>query len=564
MKKKKKLLPLISSLTLLSAPIVLVTACSYEINRYQAALPNDLQNRILFDFIGVNYSVDAKSHFSSIYKQGMEFIKKEVEGIMAQQEFFNFFTKKLGYSDDLANATFTEIKDTLGLNILAADYFNTINSGKSFDSKDTTKLIFQTDNWHQFGTTRFDYQNTEFYRKNNPNEIFTASYLYSDLTDQTKDDTIKEVAKHADDQYHNEISKLTENKLKWDSPTTPVQTVPDFDSTAPNGVQEYQKKLERFKWWLRFRYQQYYYSVILPELNQTLFSMANILDTILRINVDGNKRTVQIDNSKYAGQLQKWGPNETWTSNYRFVWDYTTNKNTALAINKDWSNPDETKNTALPDLMLDEKTLNPKFLNRLAATDKTLKTTVDPVFGINGFVSDPSSKPYSTNVQERITSGWPNNTDGTHFWIKDNKGSFAYAAPIYWIDVVQNLNFNFYQKQSTENQLIVNTADDYKGLISRWKLPENSSTSNSKFSQYLRADYLSSTTPSDQYITTQKMKWNLFWQMIYSLAAQVDSNANKKVAEENFTAAAKVLFPKYIKKENIYNIDFWNAVSSYY
>jgi len=146
MKKTKKLLPLIGSLTLLAAPVVLVSACSSEVNRYNAALPKDIQDRLLFDFIGVNYNVDAKSHFNNIYKQGMEFLKKEVEGIMAEQEFLNFFQDKLGYSEATAKTTFEEIKDNLGLNILATEYFNTINNGQNFDNKDTTKLIFQTDN----------------------------------------------------------------------------------------------------------------------------------------------------------------------------------------------------------------------------------------------------------------------------------------------------------------------------------------------------------------------------------------------------------------------------------
>ncbi|KMQ93907.1 5 -nucleotidase [Lasius niger] len=134
-------------MTLVSGPVLLVTACNHEITRYPADLSNDIQNRILFDFVGVNYNVNAKSQFSASFKQGMGFIKKDIEGIMAKEEFINFFVKKLNYSEKKAIATFDKIKDTLGLNILADDYLNTINSGQSFDSKVyASKLIFQTEN----------------------------------------------------------------------------------------------------------------------------------------------------------------------------------------------------------------------------------------------------------------------------------------------------------------------------------------------------------------------------------------------------------------------------------
>ncbi|MCL8210984.1 hypothetical protein LT336_00736 [Spiroplasma sp. JKS002671] len=558
MKKTKKLLPLIGSLTLLAAPVVLVSACSSEVNRYNAALPKDIQDRLLFDFIGVNYNVDAKSHFNNIYKQGMEFLKKEVEGIMAEQEFLNFFQDKLGYSEAVAKTTFEEIKDNLGLNILATEYFNTINNGQNFDNKDTTKLIFQTDNWHQFGTTRFNYGNVPYYSEHNPNNIFSNSNLYTDLDDATKDAEIKAVAKHADENFNLELSSLTANNLKWNSPTTPAAPVPVLGSD--NDIQNYQKRLERFKWWLRFRYQQYYYSVILPELNQTLFTMANILDSILK--VDAAKKTIAIDNGVFATQLQSWAPNAKWTSNYRLVWDYTTNEKTAININANW---DATTNpTKLPELMSDNQTLNTNFLNELAGTDKTLKNSADAIFGINGFVNDTSSKLYNTQVKDATVSGWARNLDGSHYWGQNNNGTFAYTAPIYWIDVVQNLNFNFYQNQSQASQWLVS---DPNQLITKWNNnPDNSTISSTNFSQYIRADYLNgdSTPTQDQYITTQEMKWNIFWQMIYWLSAQVDSNPNKTQAADNFTTAAKVLFPKFIKKTNIYNIDFWNAVSSYY
>lgn len=549
--KNKRFLPLLASVTLLSGPVLLVVACNHEITRYPASLPNDEQNRILFDFVGVNYNVKAKSQFSASFKQGMDFIKKEVEGIMAKQEFYNFFVQKLNYSEENAKLAFSQIQDTLGLNILAADYFNTINSGQSFDNKVyANKLIFQTENWHQNGTTKFNYNNVAFYQENNPDEIFTPTKLYSDLNNTKFDEQIKEVAKHADDNYNDDIGKLTQSKEVWDSPTTPEQLPP---SLGDGSIQDYQKKLERFKWWLRFRYQQYYYSTILPQLNETLFTMSSILDSILRITNNNGTPKVEIDNSKYAIQLQDWGPNSAWSSKYRYVWDYTVSQNAADKINREW-------NTApLPDLIKDGA-LNPDFLNKLASGDRTLKYTVDPTMGINAFVSDPSSKQYKDAVTSNNISNWANNSDGTHYWGQNLKGSFAYSAPIYWIDVIQNLNFNFYNDPT--KPIVVNTSEDYKGLISSWKNAENSPTSNSAFSKYMRGDGISTT--DSNYTYSQEMKWNTLWQMLYFLSSQADTNPNKDVAKDNFTTAAKALYPKYIRKENIYNDDFWSAVNSYY
>ncbi|MGL5268489.1 MAG: hypothetical protein ACRC8P_01820 [Spiroplasma sp.] len=552
--KNKRFIALLTSMTLVSGPVLLVTACNHEITRYPADLSNDIQNRILFDFVGVNYNVNAKSQFSASFKQGMGFIKKEIEGIMAKEEFINFFIKKLNYSEKKALVTFDKIKDTLGLNILADDYFNTINSGQSFDSKVyASKLIFQTENWHLLGTTRFNYNNSKFYGEeiNNPDKIFTPSYLYSDLDDNEKDNKIQEVAKYADEHYNDEIGELTKGNPTWESPNTPEQLPPTLGKSQ-NAIQEYQKKLERFKWWLRFRYQQYYYANILPQLNETLFTMSHILDSILRItNVNGQIK-VQIDNGTYAQQLQKWEINHEWESNYRFVWDYTISQAAAGEINRNWNkNP-------LPDLMNENGTnLNPDFLNQLAASDKSLKNTVDPILGINAFVNEPSNKKYSKSIS-KTSSGWADNDDGTHYWGENKQGTFAYSAPIYWIDVILNLNLNYYN--NSNNSIVVDANEDYKGLISSWNNTENSPISNSNFSKYIRGNQTD--TANNNY--HQEIKWNLLWQLLYSIASQADTNPNKETAKNNFTATAKVLFPKYIKKEKIYNIDFWNAVSSYY
>lgn len=573
-KSKNKFLPLLSAIALFSGPALLVAACTTEITRYSASLSKDLQDRILFDFVGVNYSVDAKSQFSSAFQQGMEFIKKDVEGIMAQQAFYDFFREKLNYSEDEANTAFENIKDNLGLNLLASEYFNSVNNGEIFDNTVyKSKLIFQTDNWHQLGTTKFDYSNEHSWyseKGHNPNEIFSSAFLYTDLGNtkeaKEKDEQIKLVAKRADEHYNEDIDELIKGNLKWGGVSTPNQLPPTL---IDNDVASYQKSLQRFKWWLRFRYQQYYYSQILPQLNETLFTMANILSSILDISNNNNTPVIQIDNSDGASQLQNWGSNEIWNSNFRLVWDYTTNLKNAQRVDGDWAkNP-------LPSLITGDENnnptgLNPQFLKTLASSSKEIKYTVDPILGLNAYISDTTGKGYDSAVkgskEDNISniSDWRiNNADGTHYWTNTGQGSFAYSAPIYWVDVVQNLDFNYYRFDRTPSSKPLIIEKDDKNYKDYWNNSHNRPISNSLFSKYIRGPQVTSINdPNYEY--NQNMKWNTFWEMLYFLSSQASSNSNKDKAKDNFTAAAKVLFPKFIKKENIYNIDFWNAVKEYY
>lgn len=562
--KKKTFLPLISSLALFSGPALLVAACSSDITRYEGALPSDLEDRILFDFVGVNYNVNAKSQFSSAFKTGMDFIKKEVEGIMAQQEFYNFFVGKLNYTRDEANAAFIKIKNKIGLNLLASEYFNTVNQGISFDSKMPNKLIFQTNNWHLGGTTKLNYENSEFYGNPdyNPDTIFSPSYLYENLGDAKTDEIIQTVATRADTNYNKDISALTKDKLTWDDGDTPDQKPPQ-----DKDVEKYQLKLERFKWWLRFRYQQYYVSKILPQLNETLFTMANILNSILTINNQNNKPKIQIDNTNYAGQLQSWATNSSqpWSTKYHFVWDYTTNIERAQELHNQINagNP-------LPTLINNtsgDLSLNPEFLTLMSSSEETIKNAVDPVFGVNSYISDTSSKVYNnailkTQTETPVPDSWIDGEDGFHYWGQNNKGSFVYIAPIYWIDVVQNLDFNYYRDNNITNDSLTVTNNSW---LTYWNNAPNDKISSSDFSTFIRGPQVAASNPRDEkYNYYQNMKWNTFWQMIYFIAANDDTNTNKEVAKNNFSTAAKALFPKFIKKENIYNIDFWNAVKEYY
>lgn len=561
--KNKKIVPLMSAIALFSGPAILVAACTTEITRYDAALPDDLENRILFDFIGVNYSVTAKTQFSSAFKAGMSFIKQEVEGIMAQQEFLNFFVKKLHYTEEEANATFTKIKDNLGLNILAQEYLESLNSGDSFDAKVyAKKLIFQTDSWHQTGTTKFNYDAVAFYQgENNPNTLFSSNSIYSELDNTEKDNRIKEVAKHADTHYGEDISALTAGNPTWETPTTADQEPPAWDAEKDTSA-TYDKKIERFKWWLRFRYQQYYYSQILPQLNQTLFTMAEILNSILTINSNSSGQPeIVIDNGTYAKQLQNWEPSSSWKSKYRLFWNFTTNLKTAQNINTNWNtNP-------LPNLIdSNELKINPDFLIRMNGTDRKIKNTLEPVLGINGFVNNPNGKEFSDENEIQTVDGWyRNKTDGSMYWNITNRGTFAYIAPVYWIDVIQNLDFNYY-RENDQSLVIKKSNTKNEQLIRYWTTnPENDVASKSRFSQFMRGPEVPNkpnTNPEYQYF--QNLKWNTFWQMLYFISSEADSNRNKENVKQNFLKAAKNLFPKFIRKENIYSIDFWNAVKEYY
>lgn len=559
--KNRKIVPLLSAIALFSGPAIFVAACTTEITRYKAALPDDLQNRILFNFVGVNYSVTAKQQFSSAFESGMDFIKQEVEGIMAQQEFLNFFTTKLNYTEDEANATFTKIKDNLGLNILAQEYLDSLNKKESFDRKVyASKLIFQTDSWHLSGTTRFKYENVDFYKENNPNDIFNITNLYSRLDDASFDAQIQDVAKHADKFYNDDIMALIEGNPTWGTEGTISQHVPLLGQD--DTIETYEKKVERFKWWLRFRYQQYYHTQILPKLNETLFTMAYILEKILTINNNNSKVNIDMNGGDFAKQLQGWGSNATWKSNYRLMWEYSVPYETAQTIDSNWDT------AALPELVTDGK-INPQFQKTLVGSADSLNNTIDPILGMNAFINDPNGKPYAAKETKDVptTAGWKKNpNDPTRYWKVNEKGSFAYEAPIYWIDVVQNLDFNYYRKADITNKTLVlnkNSEENTKWL-NYWNSPDNSDTSKSAFSQFMRGPEVPANRGGADYDYFQKTKWDTFWQMIYFIASQADTNPNKEVAKGNFTTSAKILFPKFIRKENIYNIDFWNAVKEYY
>lgn len=572
----KKVIPLFASLALLAGPVLTVTACDHDISRYPASLPNNEQNRILFDFVGVNFNVDAKSQFSAAYSQGMDLIKQNIEGIMAEQEFYNFF-KQLGIKDTQFSEIYNNIKDNLGLNLLANDYFSALNSQQNFD--DTVyknHLIFQTDSWHQAGTTEFNYENVPFYiRKNaktgvsnNPNSIFKVdptgtSGIYKDLDNQDYTNQIIEVAKHPDTNYNKDITALTKDNKTWDSTSGENLTPP---AMVGNDVSTYQKQLYRFKWLLRFRYQQYYVSTILPELNATMFTMANILNSMFKIKNNDGKTDIQININKYANQLQSWSG--TFASNFRYVWEYTTSLNNALDINQNWDN-----GTALPELMSKKNgkiELNSNFLSQLATTDQTVVNTVDPGFGIQGYVNDSSSKPYATQATGNNSAQWLINPAGNiHYWSSNNQGTFAYSLPIYFIDDIYNLDFNYIDTlspNSTSSAQLIDTNNDpiMSNYLSQWTSSANSSSSSSNFSQYLSMKNNAPSYGTPEYQQIQTLKWKIFWQMLFSISDQSGSAVNKTTASDNFTTAAKTLYPKYIKKENIYDQDFWNAVNTYY
>lgn len=558
----KKVMPLLASIALLSGPILLVTACDSSINRYNTALPSDQQKDIILDFVGVNFNITAQSQFSAAITNPdvMKAVQKQIEGIMAHQEFFNFFTKKLGYSDDKANATFQSIKDNLGLNLLANSYFAALNSDTDFDGSvyKNNNLIFQTDNWYLNGTNKFDYSASDFYKQHDPNKIFGSDLYTADLNEIIK------VATYADDsENYNKLMATSgfNSDQTYTGQTTQPVSPPSYDTSQ--SIDSYQDKLQRFKWLLRFRYSQYYVSQIEPQLNQDLFTMANILDTVLKTTRTDSKTNILIQPGTYPDQLQSWTGNN-WSSNYRYTWDYTTSPESAQTDQSTWSNavnpPADAPN---PNIIDANGNLNPNFLKKFTGGDQHLKNAVDPIFGGNGYMLKTDSRDYNTQATSpnTTTAQWLKNTNSdptSNYWVKNNKASFAYTAPIYFIDDILNLNFNWGNDQNPNQAITIDqTQSDNQKIISQWTSGQQAS--QSPFSKFLRNDG----PITANYAFMQNLKWNLFWQMLYSIATQNSDFPNTN-GKTNYTAAGKSLYPKYIKKENVYSNEFWNQISANY
>jgi len=576
MKKPKRILQLLASMTILSGPVLLLTACDNErdmSNLPTGGIPDHDKKKVILTFSGVNYTKTISDQFKNTYNSGLDLIINDVEGIMAKQKFYEFFNGKLGYSADKvddngnvtigdANKAFEKIKDDLGLNILAQAYFDGLNKKQTLDDTDTVDLPFQNSAWHTSGSWKYDYAHTDFYKDNNynPDTIFNKDTLYN-LTDKDIDSKIATIAKHADDFYSKDIETLLQNHETWSNDTETNMLPPILAATGPgktytkDDITDYQQKLKRFEWWLRFRYQQYYQYKILPTLNQTLFTMSWILDKILNVTkgqVEDEPPKIEAQmNNQFIGQLQPFDfDRDDATSMYRLVWEYKTDSANGTKIDKDW---DTSKVNWKSIISEDGLNLNPNFYNQLATpTNLGLNKTVDTSFGANGFT--PNST-YSAEANKATSEGWLVGKGGYHYFVINKKyDNFVYVAPMYFLDIIQNLDFNYLRGSSPE---LVPTST--LNMFHDWN---NSKHASSKLSRYLR-----NTITGKVWVgATQDQKWNTFWQMLYFLSANVATNSNQKSAsaDENFKNAAKELFPIYIPKSQIYEELFWQKVKDYY
>ncbi len=576
MKKLKKILPLLTSLTLLSGPLLLIVACDNEHdmnNLPNGKIPDQYKNRILFSFLGVNFNKTIAAQFKDTYSQGLDFILQDVEGTIAQQKFYEFFHNKLNYTADItdadgkvikigeANAAFIKLKDDLGLNLLTQKYLSGINTANSLDkisAADNNELLFQNQSWHQDGTSKFTYQNVDFYKApdkgtnkvNDPDQIFTPDSLYHDYGSKEAnaafDAQLAKIAKHPDDNYSTDLTALLPNNAqKWNSSAGINNTQ---KHVANNDIPQYAKYLKRFQWWLRFRYQQYYQYEILPKLNQTLFTMSYILDNILDIKNNGSTKPIISTpiNNVYISQLQgtNFHSGVTQLSNYNITWNFTTNLANAQSIDKEW-NATPSKPPTWESIVKDNgsgvQILNSDFFTQLANTGSaaTIKE-IDPNFGVNGFLSNKTDN--KQEIGRWVTNG------GLHYTTNNNIATFTYSTPIYFLNLIQNLDFSFLKGKSE------GWIPEISNLIHDWNNSGNVSI-DQPFSNYIKGD-------KEQSKISQERKWNIFWQMLYSISASSDEKDSP--AATNFKIAAQNLFPTYIPKNNIYEEGFWSKVKEYY
>lgn len=570
MKKLKKILPLLTSLALLSGPLLLVVACDNErdmSNLPSGKISDEYKNRVLFSFLGVNFNKTIAAQFKDTYSQGLDFILKYVEGTIAQQKFYEFFHNKLHYSADTldangnitkigeANTAFIKLKDDLGLNLLTQKYLSGINTANSLDkisAADNNELLFQNQSWHQDGTSKFNYQNVDFYQAkdevtgeiNNPDQIFTPDRLYQDYGSDEKnaafDAQLAKIAKHPDYNYSTDIAALLPNNAKkWNSSAGINNTQKGL---VEDNIPQYSKYLKRFQWWLRFRYQQYYQYEILPTLNQTLFTMSYILDNIFDINDNASGKPIistQVNNA-YISQLQgtNFHSNVPQLSNYNITWNFTTNLANAQDIDKKWSQPPAWQ-SIVKDSGSEVQTLNSDFFKQLTTGNAATISEIDPNFGVNGFLNTKTDN--KQEIGRWITNG------GLHYTTTNNIATFTYSTPIYFLNLIQNLDFSFLKN---ENEKWI---PEISNLIHDWNNSNNASIGQ-PFSNYIKGDKTSD--------ITQERKWNIFWQMLYSISANTGEQDSS--AATNFKIAAQNLFPTYIPKNNIYEEGFWSKVKEYY
>lgn len=580
MKNKKRIIPLIASITLIAGPVLLLTACDNELdmsNLPNGKIPDDYKNRILFDFLGVNFTKTVGEQFKDAYASGLDLILNDVEGIIAQQKFYDFFHNTLSsgvYTADTldpdgkviaegtANQAFDKIKDDLGLNLLTQAYLQGIKSGTSLD--ETTNFtnnlaLFQTDAWHRGGTGSLDYSKDTFYQEknnitnldNNPNEVFTNGNLYKDYgpNNEAFMKQLADIAKHPDDNTTDVLLKLQQNTQNYigDAGVNPDTLPKALDTSKPDGVTTYQTNLKRFQWSLRFRYEQYYKYMILPKLNEKLFTMSYILSNLFIPNQKKSDNTPIIEtttNNAYIGQLQNI--NDYNSSNYRLIWNFQTNKNEAIDIESKWKTPGNPwENIANDNGTL---TLNKDFFSRLNNGTSDCINQIDNIFGANGYTTTAAGQAVKP-VADSTTANWVTINGGAHYELtNDTIANFTYTAPIYFLNVLQNLDFSCILNDKNKQTWIPKTT----GLIQDWNNSSNPSK-NTAFSKYILGGANST--------ITQDQKFGIFWQMLYFLA---DSDTNKDNAANNFKLAAQNLFPTYIPKTNIYEKGFWDKVKQYY
>lgn len=580
MKKLKRILPLLTSVILLSGPLLLVVACDNErdmSNLPNGKIPNEYKNRVLFSFLGVNFNKTIDAQFKDTYSQGLDFILQDVEGTIAQQKFYEFFHNKLGYSADTkdadgkvikigeANAAFIKLKDDLGLNLLTEKYLSGINTATSLDkisATDNNELLFQNQSWHQDGTSKFNYQNVAFYKEidketnieNDPDKVFTPDSLYkdygSDKANAAFEAQLANIAKHPDDNYSTDIGGLLPNDAKkWNSSAGVNNTQKGL---VKDNISDYSKYLKRFQWWLRFRYQQYYQYEILPKLNQTLFTMSYILDNILDIKNNGStKPTISTSvNNAYISQLQgtNFHSSGQQLSNYNLTWNFTTNLANAQDIDRKWNaNPSDPPKwqSIVKDNSSGVQTLNSDFFTQLTTGNAATIKEIDPNFGVNGFLNTKTDN-------KQASADWVSN-GGLHYTTNNNIATFTYSAPIYFLNLIQNLDFSFLKNQNE------GWIPEISNLIHDWNNSGNNSIGTS-FSNYIKGG--KAQDGKEQSDITQARKWNIFWQMLYSISANSDDKNSSAAA--NFKIAGQNLFPTYIPKNNIYEEGFWSKVKEFY
>ncbi len=440
----------------------------------------------------------AKKEFSiflekvkGIYQKSLQEQKwQELIDLLTEWEIFNLFTKK------------SNIKTSPNDNEIS--YHNALLFEEELWQKGLN--IYQADDWFQLGTNKIKYDkdcdlNRYLINKNIQKEDISNSL------DKFKHQNLKQCSTILEDRYNKRDLENNGNHQIYN----PFFSSPNLVSSP----EEYYKTDKNWSSLLHIRYQDYINEEIILNIANKIFNITYLIENLFLKNK--NKISLN-ENSVAANQLQDWSNSEKWDTKFRLVWEYK----------RDSRNP-----SLKPEIPLIGNDINwtaeKLFLDKLNYLYDDFESR-DPIFRLNGFVNSPKGKKYGKAAQGTKMAKWlwRDEVPGKEYYERGIYHLYAFALPIYLIDVVKNLSFN-------------NTAVSINKEKWLYWTVENKDISSDPAKKFVRN-------------LSDDNKEKIIFQMLFDISENKD----------NSTQAAKYLFPKYLPAKEINNSTLWKKISDYY